>query len=143
VQPGCRHPGHRGARCGEGFCAKEILADPTLAVTRFGCPGASAFRLARASGLGGTLRLRLRSRLGLASTVELLRLRRGRKPGPVLRARRVRSYGRRLAAGRYRVRVLGRAESGIVDRREATVTVRGGRVTVLRGGLKRRGACRR
>jgi hypothetical protein len=125
------------------FCAKEILADPALAVTRFGCPGASAFRLARASGLGGTLRLRLRSRLGLASTVEVLRLRRGRKPSPVLRVRRVRSFARRLAAGRYRVRVLGRAESGIVDRREATVTVRRGRVTTSRGGLKRRGACRR
>jgi acyl-homoserine-lactone acylase len=125
------------------FCAKEILTDPALAVTRFGCPGASAFRSARASGVGRSLRLRLRSRLGLASTVELARLRRGRRARPVLRVRRARSFVRRLAAGRYRVRVLGRAESGMVDRREATVTVAAGRVTVSRGGLKRRGACRR
>jgi hypothetical protein len=125
------------------FCAKEILSDPALAVTRFGCPGASAFRSARVSGLGGSLRLRLRSRLGLASTVEVLRLRRGRRARLVLRVRRARSFARRLSAGRYRVRVLARAESGIVDPREATVTVAAGRVTVSRGGLKRRGVCRR
>ena len=125
------------------FCPKEILSDPTLAVTRFGCPGASALRSGRASGSGGSLRLRLRSRLGLASTIEVLRLRRGRKARLVLRVRRARSFARRLSAGRYRVRVLARAESGIVDRREATVTVAAGRLTVSRGGLKRRGACRR
>ena len=119
------------------FCAKQILSDPALAVTRFGCPGASALSSARASGLGGSLRLRLRSRLGLASTVEVLRLRRGRKARLVLRVRRARSFARRLAAGRYRVRVLARAESGIVDRREATVAVAVGRVTVSRGGLAR------
>jgi acyl-homoserine-lactone acylase len=123
------------------FCAKEILADPALTVTRVGCPGASGFRSARASGLGGSLRLRLRSRLGLASTVEVLRLRRGRKSRLILRARRTRSFARRLTAGRYRVRALARAESGIVDRREATVTIAGGRVTVSRGGLEARGAC--
>ena len=124
------------------FCAKEILADPALQVTRFGCPGSTALSRARASGRGGRLRLALRSRLGLASTVELQRLRAGRKPRLLRRVRRKRSFVARLADGRYRVRVLARAESGIVERREANVRVSRGRVTISRGGLKRRDACR-
>jgi hypothetical protein len=58
-------------------------------------------------------------------------------------ARRARSFTllRRLADGRYVVRLSTRAESGVLDRREAVVRVTGGRATIVRS-LRKRGGCR-
>ncbi len=125
------------------FCARQILSDPALKVQRFGCPGSGALRSARLTGAAGRLRVALRPRASLpASTVEILRLRPGRRPLRVRRVRRARSYSAHLGSGRYLVRVLARAESGIVERREATIRASTGRITVLRP-LRKVGICAR
>jgi acyl-homoserine-lactone acylase len=121
------------------FCPRDVLSDAALRVAQYGCVGGSGFRSARASTRAGRLRLAFRSRVGLPATVEI---RRGRRR--VARARRSKAFAltRRLADGRYVVRLSTRAESGVLDRREAVVRVAGGRATIARS-LRKRGGCKR